>query len=145
MRIVDQKSVGSVSGTRNARGAGRAGGARFTLDSGGALQRAESQAPISILGGLEALIAIQSEDTTRERRRRSARRGQGMLDILDELKLALLAGRVPPELQARLGAALRDAIPSGDPRLDGIVDAIELRAEVELAKLKRAGRRETGG
>jgi hypothetical protein len=145
MRIVDQKSVGTLAGTRAARGSGAARGARFTLDSGGTLQRAEGQAPISILGGLEALIAIQTEDTTRERRRRSARRGAGMLDVLDELKLAILGGGVPADLQARLGASLRDGLPSGDPRLDTIVDAIELRAEVELAKLKLLQRRRSDG
>lgn len=140
MRIVDPKSVNATGTVRNARGATRTGGARFSLDSGSVVQRAETHAPASILGGLEALIAIQTEDTTRERRRRTARRGQGMLDVLDELKLALLAGRIPPELQARLSAALRDPMPSGDPRLDSLMDAIELRAEVELAKLKQAGK-----
>jgi hypothetical protein len=136
MRIVDQKAVSSVSGSRNARG-GASTGARFSLDSAAASPRAEAKAPISIMGGLEALIAIQSEDTTRERRRRSAKRGQSMLDVLDELKLALLAGYLPAGLQARLSLVLREEIPSGDAGLDSIVDAIELRAEVELAKLKQ--------
>lgn len=138
IRVNDQKSVSSVGGTRSARGSGGASGARFTLDAGGAAAKATAQAPISILGGLEALIAIKAEDNTRERRRRSAKRGQVMLDVLDELKLALLSGRLTPELQARLSASLHGADPSGDPRLDGIIDAIELRAEVELAKLKQA-------
>jgi hypothetical protein len=142
MRIVDQKSVNSVGGARSGRGASAAGGARFTLDAGTAAVKLEAKAPISILGGLEALIAIQSEDNTREKRRRSARRGQSMLDVLDELKLALLGGHLPADLQSRLSAALREAMPSGDPQLDGIIDAIELRAEVELAKLKQAQRRD---
>ena len=94
------------------------------------------------MGGLEALIAIQSEDNSRERKRRSTRRGQAMLDVLDELKLALLSGNLPPDMQARLSATLREGWPSGDPKLDGIIDSIELRAEVELAKLKQAKRRD---
>lgn len=142
MRIVDQKSVNSVGGARGGRGPASAGGARFTLDAGGATAKLEAHAPISILGGLEALIAIKSEDNTRERRRRSVRRGQGILDVLDELKVALLAGRLPPDLQARLSATLREGLPSGDPALDGVIDAIELRAEVELAKLKQAQKRD---
>jgi Class II flagellar assembly regulator len=136
MRIVDQKSVSSVAGSRTARGTSGTG-ARFSLESAAQSVKAEAKAPISILGGLEALIAIQTEDTTRERRRRSAKRGQSMLDVLDELKLALLAGHLPAGLQARLSASLREDAPSGDGRLDSIVDAIELRAEVELAKLKQ--------
>jgi hypothetical protein len=142
IRVNDQKSVNSVGGARGGRGAAGAGGARFTLDAGGQAAKLVAQAPISILGGLEALIAIKSEDNTRERRRRSAKRGQVMLDVLDELKLALLSGRLSPDLQARLSASLRDMGPSGDPQLDGIIDAIELRAEVELAKLKQARRQD---
>lgn len=141
IRVGDQKAVGSVGGARGGRGAASTG-ARFSLDTGGASAKIESQAPISILGGLEALIAIQSEDTTRERRRRSAKRGQAMLDVLDELKIALLSGRLTPELQTRLTNTLRDQMPSGDAGLDRIIDAIELRAEVELAKIKCAQRRE---
>lgn len=95
MRIIDQRSVQSLSSVRNARGGAAAGGARFTLDQGSPTAKAEGAAPAAILGGLEALIAIQSEDTTKERRRRIVRRGQGLLDLLDELKIALLAGVFP--------------------------------------------------
>ena len=142
MRIVDQKSVSSVGGARGGRNTGAAGGARFTLEQGATAAKLEAHAPISILGGLEALIAIKSEDNNREKRRRSVRRGQGMLDVLDELKISLLAGRLPPDLQSRLSATLREGWPSGDPQLDGIIDAIELRAEVEIAKLKQAQKRD---
>ncbi|MGL5448079.1 MAG: flagellar assembly protein FliX [Rhabdaerophilum sp.] len=140
MRIIDQRNVQSLSNTRNARGSAAAGGARFTLDQGSPTAKAENAAPAAILGGLEALIAIQSEDTTKERRRRGVRRGQGLLDLLDELKIALLAGHLPADLQARLAIAMRDESFSGDPRLDSILEGIDLRAAVELAKLRQAAR-----
>ncbi len=122
------------------RAGGNVGGARFSLDSGSPTAKAEGAAPAAILGGLEALIAIQSEDTTKERRRRTMRRGQGLLDLLDELKIALLSGALPPDLQNRLAIAMRDESFSGDPRLDGILESIDLRAAVELAKLRKAQR-----
>lgn len=140
MRIVDQRSVQNLSNARPARGGGAVGGARFTLDQGSPTAKAESAAPAAILGGLEALIAIQSEDTTKERRRRGVRRGQSLLDLLDELKIALLAGHLPADLQARLSIAMRDESFSGDPRLDSILEGIDLRAAVELAKLRKAVR-----
>lgn len=143
MRIVDQKSVSSVGNVRGGRSANATGGARFTLEQGASAAKLEAHAPISILGGLEALIAIKSEDNSREKRRRSVRRGQCMLDVLDELKIALLSGKLPPDMQARLSATLREGWPSGDPQLDGIIDSIELRAEVEIAKLKQAQKRES--
>jgi hypothetical protein len=140
MRIIDQRNVQSLSGARNLRGGNSVGGARFTLDQGSPTAKAEGAAPAAILGGLEALIAIQSEDTTRERRRRGVRRGQGLLDLLDELKIALLAGNLPADLQMRLSMAMRDESFSGDPRLDSILEGIDLRAAVELAKLRKATR-----
>jgi hypothetical protein len=138
MRIVDQKSIQNANGIRSSRPGASTSGARFSLDAGKSAPKAEAMAPTSILGGLDALIAIRSEDTTRERRRRTMRRGQGLLDLLDEIKLALLSGRLPAELQNRLAVALRDESFSGDPRLDAILESIDLRAAVELAKLRQA-------
>lgn len=138
MRIVDPKAVANVNSTRASRAAGGASGARFSLGMESATSRAEQAAPTSILGGLEALIAIKSEDQTRERKKRSIKRGQGLLDILDDLKLNLLSGRLPADLEQRLAGALREEGMSGDPRLDTILDGIELRAAVELAKIRVA-------
>ncbi len=136
MRVLDNPAAAQAKAAhamRNPEGSG----ARFTLDGlAPDTARARAQAPVAILGGLDALIAIRAEENTRERRRRSARRGQGMLDVLDDLKLAVLEGRIAPGLQNRLLAALAGAGASGDTHLDGIITEIELRAEVELAKLR---------
>ena len=61
-----------------------------------------------------------------------------LLDGLDRLKAALLTGRVlPSELERlRTTLALRRET-TDDPRLDEVLGHIELRAAVELAKLKR--------
>ena len=138
MRIVDPKAVANVNATRASRASGAASGARFSLGMESATNRAEHAAPAAMLGGLEALIAIKSEDQTRERKKRSIKRGQGLLDILDDLKLNLLSGRLPADLEQRLAGALREESMSGDPRLDTILDGIELRAAVELAKIRMA-------
>jgi hypothetical protein len=141
MRVHDQKSVSSLQSARSGRTAA-APGARFSLNAGSstATARMEAQAPISILGGLEALIALQSEEGGREKRARSARRGFRVLDLLDELKIAILGGRIPEQLQERLRAALQEDGATQDPRLDSLLEGIELRAEVELAKLRQAQR-----
>ncbi|WP_375459164.1 flagellar assembly protein FliX [uncultured Enterovirga sp.] len=100
--------------------------------SGGATQ-ARAAAPLATL---DAILMLQGGDDSRERRRRSARRGQDLLAGLDGLKAALLSGTVPiaalRTLSSRVAAAAAD---SGDPGLDEVVAAIELRAKVELAKL----------
>ena len=58
------------------------------------------------------------------------------LDALDELKVSVLSGALEPTTLTKLKAVtagLRDA--SGDPGLDQVLAEIELRVEVEIAKM----------
>ena len=58
------------------------------------------------------------------------------LDALDELKIGLLGGNLSPATLTKLKSAaafLKDA--SGDTGLDTVLGEIELRVEVEIAKL----------
>ncbi|MGY2046917.1 flagellar assembly protein FliX [Methylobacterium sp. JK268] len=89
------------------------------------------------LAGLDAILTLQGQGEDRaERRRRSAQRGHDLLDALDRLKAALLGGRVGTQDLKTIAARLAErAGSSGDPRLDALIGQIELRAEVELAKL----------
>lgn len=67
---------------------------------------------------------------------RSKKRAEDMLDRLEEIRLGLLTGSIPRDrLEAldRLVQEHRDQVV--DPRLGEILDEIELRARVELAKL----------
>lgn len=138
MRILDQKGISSVASSRTGR-TSSANSARFTLDAGASsLTKMETQAPISMLGNLEALIAIQSGENSREKRSRKTKQGFRVLDLLDELKLSLLGGKLPPDLQSRLRSALQEEGATDDPRLNSLMEGIELRAEVELAKLRQA-------
>lgn len=91
-----------------------------------------------MLAGLDAILTLQgNEDAPQERRRRSVKRGHDLLDGLDRLKAAILGGRVATHELQIIAARLSDrADSSGDPRLDGLVADIELRAAVELAKLE---------
>lgn len=110
----------------------------FSLD--GVQARAagtSATAQTGMLAGLDAILTLQgNEDAPQERRRRSVRRGHDLLDGLDRLKAAILGGRVAThELKTIAGRLSERAESSGDPRLDGLVAEIELRAAVELAKL----------
>ena len=118
------------------------GGAFAVADHAPAEARpaAAGSAQTGMLAGLDALLTLQGNgDPPAERRRRSVRRGQDLLDGLDRLKAALLGGRVAVgDLQAIAGRLSERAEESGDPRLDGLMAEIELRAAVELAKLDAA-------
>ena len=85
---------------------------------------------------IDALLALQGvEEDPAERRKRSVQRGRSALDILDDLKIALLSGNFDPSTVTRLRAAAVDLkSSSGDAGLDAVLSEIELRVEVELAK-----------
>ncbi len=66
------------------------------------------------------------------------RRGEDILDRLDELRHALLMGVVPKERLIQLAQMVpRPARPGRRSAPGCVLDEIELRAEVELAKLSR--------
>jgi hypothetical protein len=95
-----------------------------------------STASLRTVGGIDALIALQGVEDPAERRRRAAGRGRNALDMLDELKIGLLSGVLDSGTLGRLRSAavgLKD--PSGDARLDTVLAEIDLRVEVELAKM----------
>ena len=85
---------------------------------------------------IDALLALQGiEEDPAERRKRSVQRGKGALDVLDDLKIALLSGKFDASTMNRLrDAAANLKSSSGDPGLDSVLSEIELRVEVELAK-----------
>ncbi|MDQ4136959.1 MAG: flagellar assembly protein FliX, partial [Pseudomonadota bacterium] len=88
------------------------------------------------LATMDAILALQGESDAGQRRRRSVQRGNDLLDALDRLKAALLSGRVSTaDLQAIAARLSEHREASGDPRLDDLLLHIELRAQVEMAKL----------
>ena len=132
MRIVGPNGPTSATSSPAAR---RTGSSTFTLPQEATTAPAAGSA-VRGLAGIDALMALQGIESPEERRRRAISRGRGALDALDALKIALLSGSFDQADVGRLKAAaagLRDA--TGDPRLDGLLAEIELRVEVELAKM----------
>jgi hypothetical protein len=90
------------------------------------------------LGGVSTVLALQGapDSTERRARQRAIQRGDAMLDDLEEIRLGLLLGSIPRarlEQLAQLVRVRREQV--DDPKLTAILDEIELRAAVELAKL----------
>jgi hypothetical protein len=132
MRILAPNSTALA---REAQAPKRAGSGTFQLDVGGAKPQAGAPT-LRTIGGIDALVALQSYDDPVERRRRAVGRGRAALDILEEIKLGLLAGSLDPSNLNRLRVAaeqLKDRC--GDPGLDEVLSEIELRVGVELAKM----------
>jgi hypothetical protein len=121
----------------------RAAASGFALPgAGGEVTAAARMANVSGIGSIDALIALQEVDGPLERRRRSVKRAGVILDVLDDIKLALLDGDVAPAaLERLLGAVQRQRETVDDPRLEDLLDEIEVRAVVELTKLEMTAAR----
>jgi hypothetical protein len=130
----------SSIGTKPSRRAERGGDSK-TSSFSKALGRSPPPAPASVsgsgaLGPVDALLALQEVAGEPNRRAQARQRGEDLLDRLDELRLALLDGRLPPATIARLvDVVAAQRVKIDDPRLVEVLDQIELRAAVELAKL----------
>lgn len=129
-----------IYGTTNAAAATpaaarRAAAGGFKVSDQDAPRGTNPTAPLRMVGGIDALVALQGVEDATERRRRSVKRGRHALDVLDELKIGLLGGAFDQSTLRRLKAAAGDlAAPTGDPALDAVLGEIDLRVEVELAK-----------
>lgn len=133
MRIVGPNAAARAAAPavqkRNAAGG-------FTIAEPETPKSSAPAASLRTIGGIDALIALQGDEQPAERRRRAVTRGRTALDALDDLKVELLGGTPEPSTLLRLRSAatsLRD--PSGDARLDAVLAEIELRVEVEIAKM----------
>jgi hypothetical protein len=93
------------------------------------------------LAGVGALFALQEvPDATTGRRKAAVARGDLLLDRLGDIQIGLLDGAIDRRGLTQLAAAVRGArAGTDDPALQGVLDEIELRAAVELAKLTVAG------
>ena len=140
MKVNGPSGAGSTAAPR---GGGSSTASGFSLDGvGGASDMAPAARTggVASLGGLDALIALQEVGGPLERRRKAVRRAGTILDVLDEVKLGLLDGGIPPSALDRLVQAVRlERGEADEPRLRELLDEIETRAAVELAKLEVAG------
>lgn len=142
MKVTGTGGLSQTSGAKPARGGG--GGSGFSV-AGAQVPAAPVQvsgaAGVSSVMGVQALLALQDVESPTERKRRSVRRAGHLLDKLDDLKIALLGGELSGTQLEGLARAVREQrAATDDPKLEAVLDEIETRAAVELAKLEGAGR-----
>jgi len=135
---------GPTSGTGQARGAGKAAKsstdafAKHLSENFAAAEEAHAVESPMVVGNIDALLLVQAagDSLEREARQKLIRRGEDILDQLDEVRHGLLMGSIPKEKLVALTQLVRSRRDNvADPRLAAVLDEIELRAEVELAKL----------
>jgi Class II flagellar assembly regulator len=133
MRILGTNGT-SAAATGNATK--RSASGTFSLEAENTARSAAPAGGTRTIAGLETLLALQGVEEPGEKRRRAVKRGRNALDALDALKLGLLSGTLDTGALARLktvASGLSEA--TGDPGLDTVMAEIDLRVEVELAKI----------
>ena len=134
MRIYGSNGTASVATAAPAARRSAAGG--FSVSEEPASHNATAPSTLRTVAGIDSLIALQGIEDPTERRRHAIKRGRGALDALDELKIGLLGGNLSQATLNKLTAAAAHlSAGSGDSELDGVLGEIELRVEVEIAKM----------
>lgn len=138
MRVLANPAAASPSFQAATEQGAAAGFARLVAAGTAPAGRPTATAHAGMLAALAGSLALVGAEMPQPRWRRIVRRGQELLSQLEELQHGLLAGEVPASLLRGLRGtlAVQPGI-SGDPRLDGILEEIELRAAIELAKLEK--------
>lgn len=131
MRIDTNQRVGNL-GSRSATA--RSSSSPFFVNDGSTAAESRPATAIAPATSLDALLALQAVEDPLLKKKKLVRRGTQLLDTLEDMKADLLTGRVSESRLNQLMAVLGQVRDKADPRLDALLDDIELRARVELAK-----------
>ncbi|MCK9918916.1 flagellar assembly protein FliX [Microbacteriaceae bacterium K1510] len=132
MRVYGPNGTALANAPASAR---RTASGTFTVSEQETPRSASATTSLRAISTVDALIALQGVDDASERKKRSVAKGRHALDMLDSLKVSLLDGSVDQSTLARLKVAAEGLTDeSGDPGLDDVLSAIDLRVAVELAK-----------
>ncbi len=106
-----------------------------------ASQGAGSTAATQSIAKVDALLAVQGAESATERsaKRRMRERGEKVLRQLDHLRLAILTGNLTLGQVldvADVVASHRETIT--DAGMTAVLDEIDLRAQIEIAKMRKA-------
>ncbi len=135
MRVNRSDRSASSGAARSAKKTGNSGSS-FSLSAGEGPRQPQGTAGLNSVAAVDGLLSIQEVPDSTDGTRRAFKRGEEMLDMLDDIKLGLLVGVIPmPKLRELLVTVENRRDEVSDPELGKILDEIELRARVELAKL----------
>lgn len=143
MEVNGPGKVDRTSGIRRGgKTASAGGGSTFTVSSAPEEPHASVVAGPGPIAALDSILALQGMDDSTDGRSKGLKHGEQLLDMLDQVRDGLLAGGIPRATLNRLANAVtRRHDTFADPRLQSVLDEIELRAHVELAKLEMLDKR----
>jgi hypothetical protein len=137
------KGTGRVNstGVRRVGGGTSSPSSSFSISETADQPRAQTVAAPGTIASVESILTLQGMDDSTGGRSKGVQYGEQLLDMLDEVRDGLLAGGIPRGTLNRLATAVsRRHEGFADPKLQNVLDEIELRARVELAKLEQSDR-----
>jgi len=138
MKIFGTTEVGGSSSIKKKKRAEGASGFGSLL--AGKMEEKSESAPVMSLNNVDALFALQEISVDEENSRKGILYGESLLNALDSIRHGLLAGAISRHNLEQLGTLIQQQrAVIIDPELRGILNEIEVRAAVELAKLERQG------
>lgn len=135
MRINRQTALRGTATARKTAGAG-GGGPRFSLGSSDAGSSAQATQGSRPLAGVDALLSLQEVPDATTPHKRAVRHAEDILDVLEDVQMGMLTGSVSLGHLNRLKVMVaKQQEDVNDPKLKELLKEVELRAQVELAKL----------
>lgn len=132
---IDRFSGPKTTSSRRSGRAAATGGGGFARALADTPEPSATPAGASPVHALNALLSVQEVGDATEGRGRARRRAESLLDRLEELRLAIMLGEVSLERLESLAAVMAERRETvDDPKLAQIINEIEIRAAVELAK-----------
>ena len=134
MKVIGPGGISQASTGGGAKSAAAPGFQVQTADAQESAAASKLSAPGAV-ASVDALLAMQEAEGPVERKKRAVRRAGRLLDVLDEVKLAILGeGQGAAALHKLAQAACEARAQTDDVRLEEVLDEVETRAAVELAK-----------
>ena len=132
---VDPARRTSVSNTKRSKGAAESADLAFTIVLDAEL-KTEQSTPNLKVSTVDAPLPIEATKLDSDKRPASSR-AVLILDRLEDIRQGLLVGAISkPKLQELAGAIKETREAALDPEMNDILDEIELRAKIELAKFE---------
>lgn len=141
MKIQGPGPTQKTSKTKKASSSGSSDGADFSafVDSAGGSSDAAGANPTQNIAAVDALLMVQETDdpASRASKGRMRQRSTNVLQELEKIRMAMLTGNLTVGHMidiADVVSSHRETV--DDPALTAIMDEIDLRAQVELAKMR---------
>lgn len=135
-KVEDVRKTTELAQGKNIRKTGSENFADY-LSTGGVSKQDQVQATAAMTSA-DAIFAAQmvQDEEERQIRQKLVKKGNTLLKNLEEIREGLLVGEIPKEKLIEISRFVKEKdIQSSDPKLQEIMQEIELRVEVELAKL----------